>query len=99
MAEKNYAILHCGSLALFPGLPTVQLLISWSMQKRREKVWSILSCEQRFVYLGRQGGEGSPIKKNAFHAGVLHFDQPFPPPFLHTASDLKLDGGKAWVRG
>ena len=32
-------------LALFPGLPTVQFLITWSMQKRRGEAWYHLSCE------------------------------------------------------
>ena len=29
---------------------------------------------------------------------VIKLDQAFPPPFLQTASDQKLDSGKAWER-
>ena len=35
----------CG-IASFPGLPTIQFLIAYSMQKQRRKAWSILSREQ-----------------------------------------------------
>ena len=45
-------------VASFPGLPAVQFLIACSMQKRRGKVWSILS---HIVYLGRQRGGGGVV--------------------------------------
>ena len=49
-------------IASFPGLPT-----ACSMQKKwRGKARSILSRERHFVYLGRQGGEGSPIERTHF---------------------------------
>ena len=57
------------AVASFPGLPTVQFLIACSIQKRRGKAWSILSC---FVYVGRQReGEGSPIEKTSLMPYVV----------------------------
>ena len=41
------------------GLPTVQFLITYRMQKQRGKAWSILSHEWH-VHLGRQRGGGVP---------------------------------------
>ena len=41
-----------------------------------------------YIYLGRHRRHS----RDKMQPGL-------PPPFLHTASDQKLDGGKAWERG
>ena len=67
---------HCAiSLASFPGLPTVQFLITCSMQKGRGRPGPFYPMNDVSVYQGRQRGEGSPIKRMRL--------------FLHTASDKK----------
>ena len=52
-------------IASFPGLPTVQFLIAYSVQKWRGKTWSILSHE-RCQYLPRGGRV--PHRKNKLEA-------------------------------
>ena len=56
-------------LASFPGLPTVQFLIAWSMQKREgEGLVSFYHMNDVSVYLGRQRGGGIPCRKNKLEA-------------------------------
>ena len=47
-------------IASFPGLPTIQLLIAYGVQKRRENV---VTCGNTSVYLDRQIRGGPPTKR------------------------------------
>ena len=136
----NWDMVLCN---LLPALPTIQVLIAYSMQKQGGgRPGSFYHVNDISVYLGRQRGRRVPNQKNAFRAhtlcfepGVVHFSfsnvrnssvwgtnhkislqahsfngGSLPPsvylymikltkpssPFLHTASDPKLDGGKAY---
>ena len=56
---------YSGYLASFPGLPTIQLLIAYSVKKQRGGAWSILSHE--VTTEGRQrGGEVSLTERIHF---------------------------------
>ena len=56
------------SVPSFPGLPTIQFLITCSMQQWRGNAWSILLCDVS-VYIGRWEAGGSPSRKNTcWHA-------------------------------
>ena len=56
-------MLHTVQLASFPGLPTVEFLVTYSMQKQREKTFYHLNGVS--VYLGRWG-KRSPIERMCF---------------------------------
>ena len=62
------------TIALFPGLPTVQFLITCSMQKRGEGLVRFITWMTSVFYLGRQRGGGVLDLKNAFRACVLCFE-------------------------
>ena len=54
----------CGTIALFPGLPTVHFLIACSMQKNGPGPFYHVNDVR--VYLGRQRRGGVPNQKNTF---------------------------------
>ena len=58
-------------LASFPGLPTIQLLITCSMQNGRRRPGTIYHVNDVSVYQGRQRGGGVPDRKGAC---VLRFE-------------------------
>ena len=51
------------SVALFPGLPTIQFLIACIIQKLRGRPGPIYQVNDVSVYLGRQRVEGIPIER------------------------------------
>ena len=63
------------NLASFPGLPIIQFLIACSMQKWRKKgdgrPGPFYHVNDVSVYLGRQKGEGSPIKRISLRPYLL----------------------------
>ena len=53
-------------VAMFPGLPAIQFLIAYSMQKQRRKAWSILWHELHQCLPRQTEGVGVPDRKNPF---------------------------------
>ena len=64
------------TLASFPGLPTIQFLITCNMQKQRGRPGIIYHVNDVSVYLGRQrGGKGSLIERMHFAGAFFVFNQ------------------------
>ena len=61
-------------VASFPGLPTVQFLITCSMQNRGGRSGLFYYVDDVSVYLGRQKGGGVTDRKYTFCTRVLHFE-------------------------
>ena len=81
-------------VASFPGLPTVQFLISCSMQKLTGKTWPFYHMNDVSIYLGRQRRGGVPGRKNAFHECILRFEPTVVHLSLSEPSKLQYYGQK-----
>ena len=64
--------LYEAKLASFPGLSTIQFLITCSMQKQRPGPF--YHVNDISVYVDRQRRGGVPDRKNAFRAHILCFE-------------------------
>ena len=62
-------------LASFPGLPTVQFLVTCSMQKQRGRPGIIYHMNDVNVYLGRQREEGPLIERTHFTDAFFALNQ------------------------
>ena len=64
----TYCLPHTYTVALFPGLPTVQFLVG---EGRPGPFYHVNDVS---VYQGTERGRGVPDRKNAFRACILHFE-------------------------
>ena len=79
------------SVALFPGLPTVQFLICNNGGRRPGILYHVNEVS---VYLGRQRGGGIPHRKNAFCTHAFCFEPEAIRFSLHERSKLQRLGQK-----